>query len=226
MKPNRQMQTDAVLGALGNGRKSLLLQCCCGPCSSYVLEYLRRYFDLTLLYYNPNIQPKVEYDRRLETLRQLMARDPEGVCQMDCAYDGAAFTAAVSGLETEPEGGARCTACFALRLRETARRAREGNFDYFCTTLSVSPHKDAERINKLGEAAEAEYGVKWLPSDFKKRGGYARSVSLAKDYGLYRQSYCGCLFSRAGAEKTLTVTDECGEDGITMESGVKNETGN
>ncbi|MEL7603762.1 MAG: epoxyqueuosine reductase QueH [Bacillota bacterium] len=221
MKPNRQTQTDAVLEALGNGRKSLLLQCCCGPCSSYVLEYLSRYFDLTLLFYNPNIQPQAEYDRRLETLRQLMARDSAGVRLLDCDYDGAAFTAAARGLEAEPEGGARCTACFALRLRETAKRAREEQFDYFCTTLSVSPHKDAERINLLGEALEAEYGVKWLPSDFKKRGGYARSVALAKDYGLYRQAYCGCLFSRTEAEKTMAGRDGSGENRTITEGRIK-----
>lgn len=221
MKPNRQTETDTVLEALGDGRKSLLLQCCCGPCSSYVLEYLRRYFDLTLLFYNPNIQPRAEYDRRLDGLRQLMAHDPAGVRLLDCAYDGEAFTAAARGLETEPEGGARCTACFALRLRETARRAKEGNFDYFCTTLSVSPHKDAERINQLGEAHAAEFGVKWLPSDFKKRGGYARSVALAKDYGLYRQAYCGCLFSRAEAEKETAGQSGTGGNGTTTKGEVE-----
>ena len=191
-KHNYQRDTDALLAHL-EGRPRLLLHSCCGPCSSYVLEYLTQYFDVTVLFYGPNIQPEAEYRKRLdgqkEVLRHLSAR------WMECPYDGEAFEAAVQGLEAEPEGGARCTACFRLRLEETARRASEHGFPWYCTTLTVSPHKDAARINRLGEEVGARYGVRWLPSDFKKRGGYLRSIRLAEEYGLYRQNYCGCRFS-------------------------------
>ena len=176
-------------------KKHVLLHSCCGPCSSYVLEYLTRYFDVTLLYYNPNIQPEAEYEKRLATQRELLTHFPE-VRLMDCAYDGSAFDAAAAGFEDEPEGGARCTRCFLLRMEETARRAAAGGFDFFCTTLSVSPHKDAERINRIGDALAARYAVRWLPSDFKKRNGYLRSTQLAREFGLYRQADCGCEFSR------------------------------
>lgn len=195
MKTNYQLQTDQCLTALGSSRPTLLLHSCCGPCSSYVLEYLTRYFDVTLLYYNPNIQPEAEYEKRLATQRELLTHFPE-VRLMDCAYDGSAFDAAAAGFEDEPEGGARCTRCFLLRMEETARRAAAGGFDFFCTTLSVSPHKDAERINRIGDALAARYAVRWLPSDFKKRNGYLRSTQLAWEFGLYRQADCGCEFSR------------------------------
>lgn len=195
MKTNYQLQTDQCLAALGSSRPALLLHSCCGPCSSYVLEYLTRYFDVTLLYYNPNIQPEAEYEKRLATQRELLTHFPE-VRLMDCAYDGSAFDAAAAGFEDEPEGGARCTRCFLLRMEETARRAAAGGFDFFCTTLSVSPHKDAERINRIGDALAARYAVRWLPSDFKKRNGYLRSTKLAREFGLYRQADCGCEFSR------------------------------
>lgn len=195
MKTNYQLQTDQCLAALVSSRPALLLHSCCGPCSSYVLEYLTQYFDVTLLYYNPNIQPEAEYEKRLATQRELLTHFPE-VRLMDCAYDGSAFDAAAAGFEDEPEGGARCTRCFLLRMEETARRAAAGGFDFFCTTLSVSPHKDAERINRIGDTLAARYAVRWLPSDFKKRNGYLRSTQLAREFGLYRQADCGCEFSR------------------------------
>ena len=195
MKRNYQLETDSVTASLRGNRGRLLLQCCCGPCSSYVLEYLTKYFDVTVLFYNPNIQPAEEYDKRLFWMRKLVSRYTENVSFLESAYNGEAFSAAAQGLENEPEGGARCTKCFELRLRETARLAKEGRFDYFCTTLTVSPHKDEERINKIGFELEREFGVSWLPSDFKKREGYKRSNELAREYGLFRQDYCGCLFS-------------------------------
>lgn len=195
LKRNYQKDTDALVASLGGERKRLLLQCCCGPCSSYVLEYLTKYFDVTVLYYNPNIQPEEEYLKRLFWLRQVVSKYPETVNVMECEYDGEAFTAAAKGLENEPEGGQRCTECFRLRLRETAKQAKYGGFDYFCTTLSVSPHKDEARLNEIGLELERELEVKWLPSDFKKREGYKRSTELAKEYGLYRQAYCGCIYS-------------------------------
>ncbi|MGN1001363.1 MAG: epoxyqueuosine reductase QueH [Oscillospiraceae bacterium] len=194
LKTNYQLETDRLLTELGEERPGLLLHSCCGPCSTYVLEYLTKYFDVTVLFYGPNIQPESEYALRLEHQRKVLERT--GVRLMDCPYDGAAFTAAVKGLEGEPEGGERCTVCFRLRLEETARRASEGGFPYYCTTLTVSPHKDAERINRLGREIGERWGVRWLPSDFKKRGGYQRSLELSRDYELYRQDYCGCLYSK------------------------------
>lgn len=193
---NFQIETDKMIRAMkGDEKPRLLLQSCCGPCSSYVLEYLTKHFDVTLLYYNPNIQPREEYDLRLQSQFKLLEAFPQ-VLFMPCEYDGGAFDESVRGLEAEPEGGARCTACFQLRLSRTARLAAENGFGYFCTTLTVSPHKDARRINALGEALGEEYGVRWLPSDFKKRDGYKRSIELAAEHGLYRQDYCGCLFSK------------------------------
>lgn len=199
MKQNYQKQMDSVVAALPQGtRPRLLLQSCCGPCSSYVLEALTPYFDVTVLYYNPNIQPREEYDLRLENQRKIIAAlpTPSAVSVLECSYDGEAYTAAVRGLESEPEGGKRCTVCFHLRLEETARQAKEHGFDWFCTTLTVSPHKDAERLNQIGRALGEKYGVPFLPSDFKKREGYKRSIQLSKEYDLYRQDYCGCLYSK------------------------------
>ena len=194
MKQNYQLETDRILETLPEQKPALLLHSCCGPCSSYVLEYLTRYFDVTLLYYNPNIQPEAEYEKRLRYQRAVLEHISAKL--LECAYDGAAFETAARGLEAEPEGGARCTACFALRLEETAKQAAAHGFDWYCTTLTVSPHKDPERINRLGREIGETYGVKWLPSDFKKRDGYLRSIQLAKEYGLYRQDWCGCRFSR------------------------------
>ena len=199
MKQNYQKQMDAVVASLPQGeRPRLLLQSCCGPCSSYVLEALTPYFCVTVLYYNPNIQPREEYDLRLENQRKIIAAlpTPSAVDILECDYDGEKFDAAVKGLESEPEGGARCSVCFRLRLEETAKRAKELGFDWFCTTLTVSPHKDAERLNQIGKALGERYGVPFLPSDFKKREGYKRSIQLSKEYDLYRQDYCGCLFSK------------------------------
>ena len=196
MKTNYQLETDKHIAALPPGGKpALLLHSCCGPCSSYVLEYLTQHFDVTVLYYNPNIQPEAEYEKRLFYQREVLKHIPARI--LECAYDGPAFDAVAAGYEAEPEGGDRCTRCFLLRLEETARRAAAGGFDYFCTTLTVSPHKDAARINRIGEALGQRYGVRWLPSDFKKRDGYLRSIRLAQEYGLYRQDWCGCEFSRA-----------------------------
>lgn len=195
MKENYQKKLDAITSKLTD-KPRLLLQSCCGPCSTYVLRYLTKYFEITLLYYNPNIQPREEYDLRLENQRKVLAAMPE-VHILECNYDGEAYDEAVRGLEAEPEGGARCTACFELRLEESARLAAEGEFDYFCTTLTVSPHKDAQRINAIGQALGERYGVQWLPSDFKKREGYKQSIQLSQELGLYRQDYCGCLYSKS-----------------------------
>ena len=200
MKQNYQKQMDAIVASLPQGeRPRLLLQSCCGPCSSYVLEALTPFFRVTVLYYNPNIQPRAEYDLRLENQRKIIAAlpTPSAVDILECDYDGEKYDAAVKGLESEPEGGTRCTVCFRLRLEETAKRASELGYDWFCTTLTVSPHKDAERLNQIGRALGERYGVPFLPSDFKKREGYKRSIQLSNEYGLYRQDYCGCLYSKS-----------------------------
>lgn len=172
----------------------LLLHSCCGPCSSRCLETLKEKFAVTVLYYNPNITDRAEYEKRKgEQIRLL--RETGWADFLDCDYDPAAFFSAVKGLEEEKEGGARCYCCYELRLAETARVAAEKGFAFFCTTLSVSPHKNAQWINEIGERLDKEYGVQWLYSDFKKQNGYLRSVELAKEFHLYRQNYCGCVFS-------------------------------
>lgn len=200
MKENYQrLMDDIIAGHVKAGEKpTLLLHSCCGPCSSYVLEYLTRYFRVTVFYYNPNMDTAEEYQRRVQAQQQLLERAqyPNPVSLVVAPYDHGPFAEAAAGLEQEPEGGARCTACFLLRLEESARLARDGGFDYFAATLTVSPHKDAPRINAIGRILAEKYGVAWLPSDFKKKEGFKRSTILSKEYGLYRQDYCGCEFSK------------------------------
>ena len=191
-------QMHTVLAGLPQGgpRPALLLHACCGPCSSAVLEALCRYFDITVLYYNPNTWPEAEYRRRGEELARFVAEaHPFGVKVVEGEYLPAQFYEAVKGLEQEPERGGRCTVCYRLRMEYAARYAQAHGFDWFTTTLSISPHKDAARINEIGQALEKQYGVRHLPSDFKKENGYLRSLQLSAEYGLYRQDYCGCLFS-------------------------------
>ena len=194
--PNYAREMDKLLQGLAGRRPRLLLHACCGPCSSAVLEQLCHYFDITILYYNPNIWPAEEYHRRETELERFVAEaHPLGVQVVEDRYEPAEFYAAARGLEAEPERGARCTACYRLRMRRAAEYAAAHGFDYFTTTLSISPHKDAARINQIGQALAAEYGVPHLPSDFKKKNGYLRSLQLSDEYGLYRQDYCGCVFS-------------------------------
>jgi predicted adenine nucleotide alpha hydrolase (AANH) superfamily ATPase len=189
---NFSQQMDEVLKALGGTRPRLLLHACCGPCSSAVLERLCRYFDITVLYYNPNTWPAEEYHRRGEELERFVAAaHPLGVTVVEDRYDPQEFYSAVAGLEDEPERGSRCTVCYRLRMRRAAQYAAEHGFDWF----TISPHKDAKRINAIGQELEQEFGVKHLPSDFKKQNGYLRSLQLSEEYGLYRQDYCGCEFS-------------------------------
>lgn len=202
MNVNYQTQLDGILADFtgrGGARPRLLLHSCCGPCSSYVISYLSAYFDIGLLFYNPNINTRAEYDKRLETQARLLAALPaaEGVRLIETGWRPEDFTTeTVRRFADEPEGGARCTECFTLRLGETAKLAAAEGYGYFCTTLTVSPHKDAARINAIGAELGGSHGVSWLPSDFKKRGGYLRSIELSKEYGLYRQAYCGCKFSK------------------------------
>lgn len=177
---------------------SLLLHSCCAPCSSYVLEYLSAYFEITVLYYNPNIYPEEEYGRRVLEQKRLIAemKTVHPIHLIEGRFDSREFYAAVKGFEQIPEGGARCHACFRLRLEEAAKAARDGGFDYFTTTLTISPLKDAAKLNEIGEELSGQYQIRWLPSDFKKKNGYKRSVELSAEYGLYRQDYCGCVFSK------------------------------
>ncbi len=176
---------------------ALLLHSCCAPCSSYVLEYLSQYFQITVFYYNPNIYPQEEYAYRVKEQQQLIRRLPmkHPASFIEGSYDTARFYDTVKGMERQPEGGARCTACYELRLREAAEYAKRLGADYFTTTLSISPMKDAYRLNEIGGRLAREYGVDYLYSDFKKKNGYLRSTQLSKEYGMYRQDYCGCIFS-------------------------------
>ena len=199
MKTRYQAQFDALLPTL-EGKPRLFLHSCCGPCSTYVLEYLAQYFEITLFYYNPNIFPNDEYQHRLETQKEVLEKTGFATL-VEGDYRHSDFLSVVRGYEAEPEGGARCEFCFRLRMEEAARLAKEGSYDYFATTLSVSPHKNAALLGLIGEELEARYGVKHLPSDFKKREGYKRSVALSNELGLYRQDYCGCEFSLRDARK-------------------------
>ena len=186
------------------GRRPLLaLHSCCAPCSSAVLEQLNDAFQIAVFYYNPNISPEDEFRRRAEEQLRLVREMPlaEDIRAEIGAYDPERFYAAVRGHESDPEGGARCGICFELRLRETAKYARDIGAEYFTTTLSISPLKDASRLNTLGSAIAAEYGLKYLHSDFKKKDGYRRSCALSKEYDLYRQDFCGCVYSKLEAER-------------------------
>ena len=201
IKINYQRKLEEIINGFGEGtRPSLLLHSCCGPCSSYVLSYLYRWFDITVLYYNPNIYPEEEYEHRLAEQSRLidaMNHENAGGPQtelMVLPYEHGEFLEAAKGFEAEPEGGLRCERCFEFRLKKTAELAVEGGFEYFGTTLTVSPHKNAMLINKIGQEIDSS-SVYWLPSDFKKKDGYKQSIELSKKYGLYRQNYCGCEFS-------------------------------
>ena len=180
---------------------SLLLHVCCAPCSSYCLEYLSNYFDITVYYYNPNISIKEEYEYRLsEEKRYISIKEFKHPVKLtDSEYHPEEFFAAVKGLENEPEGGLRCAECFKLRLEASAKKAKEQGFDYFTTTLTISPLKNAQLLNEIGAQMAEKYGVNWLYSDLKKREGYKRSIELSREYDLYRQNYCGCVFSKRAA---------------------------
>lgn len=178
-------------------RPTLLLQVCCAPCSSYCLEYLHEYFNITVLFYNPNIYPESEYAaRESELLRLIDELGFNDINVMKTTFNPDEFYTAVKGFEDCKEGGDRCKICYRLRLEKTAELAKSGGFDYFCTTLSISPLKSAEALCTIGLELEKEYGVKYLLSDFKKKEGYKRSIELSREYNLYRQDYCGCVFSK------------------------------
>ncbi len=191
---NYQKKLDEITSEI-IGKPTLALHSCCGPCSTYVLEYLTQYFNVTLFFYNPNIHPESEYKTRLDAQKKVC--ELFSVKVVECDYDIQSFFDKTKGLEDSPEGGERCTVCFELRLENTINIAQElGGFEYVATTLTVSPHKNAPLINEIGERLSKEKGIKWLPSDFKKKNGYLRSIQLSKEHKIYRQDYCGCIFSK------------------------------
>lgn len=194
---------DKTVEQFGDTKPEILLHSCCGPCSSSVLELLAKYFEVTVLWYNPNLYPEAEYEKRLATQKQLIdAIGTDGVkaSLLVEPWRSEDYFSRIKGLENEPEEGKRCLECFKIRLDETARIAKERGFEWFCTTLTVSSRKDAVAINAIGREAASKYGVKWLPSEFRKREGNHRSIILSEKYGLYRQEYCGCVFSLANME--------------------------
>lgn len=207
MKVNYQLEMERVLASIRKeGRRPrLLLHSCCAPCSSAVMEQLTKVFDITVFFYNPNIAPEEEFLHRVEEQRRLIDEMPrEGIIELVRGeYDDAVFHALAKGLEEVPEGGERCTRCFRLRLGKAAQKAAEGGFDYFTTTLSISPLKDAQRLNAIGAELAGQFGVPYLFSDFKKKNGYKRSCELSTEYGLYRQDYCGCIYSKQERDRRM-----------------------
>jgi len=211
MAENEFLKMKRIAEAANEGT-TLLLHSCCAPCSSACLEVLHPYFKISVLYYNPNIDDEGEYlKRKAEQIRLLKETGWGDI--VDCDYDEEAFENIAVGLENEPERGKRCYKCYALRMERTAEKAAEKKFDYFTTTLSLSPYKNSAWINEIGYSLEQKYGVKFLPSDFKKQGGYLRSIALSKEYGLYRQNYCGCRFSKEETEKKRKLSENTAQNG-------------
>lgn len=199
---NYQKELEKILAINQKENKvpTLFLHSCCAPCSSYCLEYLAEYFYITLFYYNPNISPQIEYEKRVEEQKRfvedLNKKVTYSIKLIEGNYDPERFYEMAKGMEEIPEGGERCFACYELRLREAAIYAKERNFDYFTTTLTISPLKNAQKLNEIGNRLGEEYSIAYLPSDFKKKNGYKRSIELSKEYNLYRQNYCGCIYSK------------------------------
>ena len=200
MNVNYQRELDGIIRRESEAGHvpTLLLHSCCAPCSSYCFEYLAQHFSITDFFYNPNITEANEYKKRIEEIRRLIAEQPHlhEITFVEGHYNPREFFEMARGYEDCPEGGERCFRCYELRIREAARIAREGGFDYFTTTLTISPLKNAQKLNEIGQRVAEETGTRWLPSDFKKKGGYQRSIELSREYGLYRQDYCGCVFSK------------------------------
>ena len=200
---NYQLKLESILECNKEKLPTLLLHSCCAPCSSYVLEYLTNHFNITILFYNPNISSQEEYQKRLNELKRLVEEMPHNnkIEIIEARYEPKEFINIAKGLENLPEGGERCFKCYHLRLQEAAIYAKQNNYDYFTTTLSISPHKNAQKLNEIGEQLEKEYHVNYLYADFKKKGGYQRSIELSKKYDLYRQDFCGCIYSKLEREK-------------------------
>jgi len=205
MKQNEQIEMEKIIEKeqQNNNIPTLLLHSCCAPCSSYVLETLSNYFKITIFYYNPNIYPIEEYLKRKEEEKRFIKEfDSKYKIEMlDCDYEGNLFFDMAKGLENKKEGEERCYLCYNLRMKKTAIEAKNNNFDYFTTTLSISPYKNSTWINEIGRNLEKEYNIKYLPADFKKKKGYKRSIELSSTYNLYRQDYCGCIYSKVEREK-------------------------
>lgn len=203
MKINYQMEMELLLKEIQEKEwvPELLLHSCCAPCSSYCLEYLSRYFTITVFYYNPNIASKEEYEKRAGEQERLIRELPSlhPIRFRKGRYEPERFIEMAKGLEEVPEGGSRCFRCYGLRLLEAAKEAKAGGYDYFTTSLTISPQKNAEKLNELGKKTAGEYGISWLPSDFKKKDGYKRSLELSEEYSLYRQNFCGCIYSMRDA---------------------------
>ncbi len=203
-KINYQRETDRIIEEIRQTGKTprLLLHACCAPCASYVLEYLTKYFEITVLYFNPNISPEGEYNHRVDEIKRLISEMPKvnGIDFLGGRYCPTEFYDKVKGLENVEEGGERCFLCYRMRMEEAARIARDGEYDFFTTTLTVGPLKNSGKLNEIGAALAEEYGVRYLFSDFKKNNGYKRSVELSKEYGLYRQNFCGCIYSKMQRE--------------------------
>ena len=199
MNRNYQKELDHLLDTMEKENKvpTLLLHSCCAPCSSYVLEYLSQHFAITVFYYNPNIFPEMEYHHRVQEQREFIERIPQKypIKFVEGVYDTKRFYDTVRGHESDPEGGERCYRCYELRLGEALEIAKEYGFDYYTTTLSISPYKNAKWLNEIGERLAEGTSVQYLPSDFKKKNGYKRSVELSSEYEMYRQDYCGCVYS-------------------------------
>lgn len=220
---NYQKELEKILAGLGAQAPRLFLHSCCAPCSSYCLEYLCQYFRITVFYYNPNISSEEEYRKRVKEQKRLIAsynNEKKGypISIVEGDYEPSKFYEIAKGYENCAEGGERCFRCFELRLRETAVRARKEDYDYFATTLTISPLKNAAKLNEIGQALSEEYGIPWLPSDFKKKNGYKRSVELSAAYDLYRQDYCGCAYSKAARESGSCENDQstCGDSKSTI----------
>lgn len=202
-KINYQKELDKITDSLNGDVPKLFLHSCCAPCSSYTLEYLSNYFDITVYYFNPNISPKAEFDKRYAEQKRLIEALPsKHPIKLVCGeYDYNDFLKIAKGYENVPEGGERCFRCYRMRIESTAKLAKEQGFDYFCTTLSISPLKNSQKINEIGYEVAEKYGIKWLPSDFKKKEGYKRSIELSREYQLYRQNFCGCVFSKENKDE-------------------------
>jgi len=201
---NYQLELENIIKKL-DSKKKLLLHSCCAPCSSYVLEYLSNFFEITIYYYNPNISPVEEFIKRVEEQKRLINELPvrNKISFIEGKYENNKFEELIKGKEQEKEGGSRCYLCYKLRLEETAKLAKEQGFDYFTTTLSISPYKNSKALNEIGEELGKKYEINYLYADFKKKDGYKRSIELSRIYGLYRQDYCGCTYSKEWKEKYL-----------------------
>lgn len=200
MKENYYLLFENQLNRIKEKGKvpTILLHSCCAPCSSHVITFLKEYFDITIIYYNPNIYPYEEYkkrkDEQIRLLNEIKSKNKLNI--IDCDYDNNIYEKTIKGLEKEKEGGSRCYKCFWLRLDKTAQIAKENNYDYFSTTLTISPYKNSTVINEIGKELEIIYNITWLYSDYKKKDGYKKSIQLSKEYNLYRQNYCGCIYSK------------------------------